>query len=180
MGGRSAKRWTAAEDYLIRDLYPDQDQDFMALALPGRSYAAIACRAYGLGVPKSKKRLAEMGRTGMNKVRAKYGDEYWRKPIGATHNRGCYTAVKVAEPDIWVSLHRYTWELVNGPIPEGLMVAAKDGNLRNAAIDNLCLRTFGENQVRRRYKNLPEEIVDILHLQNEIKKIIKKRVNHEE
>ena len=151
----------------------------MALALPGRSYSAIACRAYGLGVPKSNGRLAEMGRTGMNKVRAKYGDEYWRKPIGATHNRGRYTAVKVAEPDTWVPLHNHAWEQVNGPIPEGLIVAAIDGNLRNAAIENLCLRTFGENQIRCRYKAYPSEIVDILHLQNELKKIIRKRINHE-
>ncbi|MEA9994283.1 HNH endonuclease signature motif containing protein [Pseudomonas sp. 10B1] len=173
-------RWSEAEDCLIEDHYPDQDQDFMALALPGRSYSAIACRAYGLGVPKSKKRLAAMGRASMDKVRAKFGDEYWRKPIGATHNRGRYTAVKVAEPDTWVPLHNYTWEQVNGPIPEGLIVAAIDGNLRNVAIGNLCLRSFGENQIRYRYKRFPSEIVDILHLQNELKKIIKKRIDHEE
>lgn len=62
-----------------------------------------------------------------------------------------------------------------------MIVAAKDGNVRNTELDNLCLRTFSENQLRRNkhYKDLPEEIVDILHLQNELKKEIKRKTRNE-
>lgn len=58
-------------------------------------------------------------------------------------------------------------------------MAAKDGNVQNIELDNLCLRTLSENQVRRhaKHKDLPEELIDILHLQNEIKKEIKRRAS---
>ena len=89
--------------------------------------------------------------------------------------------VKIAQPDVWKPLHTHVWELANGPVPEGMIVAAKDGNVRNTDLANLCLRTFAENQLRRNthYRDLPEELIDILHLQNEIKKTIKRKRSNE-
>ncbi|XBG31085.1 HNH endonuclease [Pseudomonas sp. 13.2] len=59
-----------------------------------------------------------------------------------------------------------------------MIVAAKDGNVQNVNLDNLCLRTRAEHQLRNNhhYRGLPEEIVDILHLQNELKKEIRGRL----
>ena len=95
------------------------------------------------------------------------------------HRKGRYILVKVAQPDVWKPLHTHAWEQANGPVPEGMIVAAKDGNVQNIELDNLCLRTLSENQVRRhaKHKDLPEELIDILHLQNEIKKEIKRRAS---
>ena len=39
----------------------------------------------------------------------------------------------------WVLLHRYIWEQVNGPIPDGFNVQFKDGNSIKCNIENLYL-----------------------------------------
>lgn len=44
----------------------------------------------------------------------------------------------------WKYLSRYTWEQHNGPIPEGMCVAFKDGDSLNCDISNLILMTRGE------------------------------------
>lgn len=184
MGGRNTKRWTTVEDALVIQLYSDHGHDFLSLILPGRSYHAITLRAKGLGVRKSKAHRSEASRKSFIEACERRGVAPGQapRPIGATHRKGRYILVKVAQPDVWKTMHTHVWEQANGPLPEGMIVAAKDGNVKNTDLANLCLRTFAENQLRRNqhYKNLPEEIVDILHLQNELKKTIKKRVTHEE
>lgn len=45
----------------------------------------------------------------------------------------------------WEMLHRAVWEEHNGPIPEGMMVAFKDGNTENCDIGNLILIDMAEN-----------------------------------
>ncbi|MBA1299356.1 HNH endonuclease [Pseudomonas carnis] len=176
-GGRKRVRWTEAEDATLRSLYPDNNPEVLAQALPGRTYSSLITRAHTLGVGKSQKYLREAGVSSMKLGVERYGKELWEKPIGATYDNGDRTLVKVASPDVWRPLHNQVWEQANGPIPEGLLVVAKDGNLKNVDLQNLCLRTFSEHVVRccPNYRHLPEEIVDILHLQNEIKKEIKRR-----
>lgn len=50
-----------------------------------------------------------------------------------------------AQWDRWEFLHRTVWEEHNGPIPDGMYVAFKDGNKTNCDIDNLMLITRAEN-----------------------------------
>lgn len=45
----------------------------------------------------------------------------------------------------WEMLHRAIWEEHNGPIPEGMVVAFKDGDKENCDIENLMLITNGEH-----------------------------------
>lgn len=170
-------RWTEAEDATLRSLYADSSPATLGQELPGRTYSSIITRAHALSVSKSQKYLREVGQASMKIGVERFGKELWEKPIGSTRNNGDRTLLKVASPDVWVALHIYVWEQANGPVPEGLMVVAKDGNLKNADLKNLCLRTFSEHVVRccPNYRHLPEEVVDILHLQNEIKKEIKRR-----
>ena len=176
-GGRKRVRWTKEEDETLLKLYADAKPDKLAKQLPGRTLSSITNRAHTLGVGKSQKYLREVGISSMKLGVERYGKELWEKPIGATYDNGDRTLVKVASPDVWRPLHNQVWEQANGPIPEGLLVVAKDGNLKNVDLQNLCLRTFSEHVVRScpNYRHLPEEIVDILHLQNEIKKEIKRR-----
>jgi len=175
--GRTRARWTEQEDETIRKLYADATPETLAQQLPGRTLSSITTRAHLLGVGKSQKYLREVGVASMKLGVERYGKELWEKPIGSTYDNGDRTLVKVASPDVWRPLHNQVWEQANGQIPEGLLVVAKDGNLKNVDLQNLCLRTFSEHVVRccPRYRHLPEEMVDILHLQNEIKKEIKRR-----
>ena len=45
----------------------------------------------------------------------------------------------------WEFLHRAIWEEHNGPIPEGMVVAFKDSNPENCAIDNLMVISKAEH-----------------------------------
>lgn len=175
--GRRRARWTRKEDEILRGLYADASPATLAQQLPGRTHSSITTRAHLLGLGKSEQYLREVGSASMKLGLELYGRELWEKPIGSTYNNGDRTLIKVASPDVWRPLHNHVWELANGPIPEGLIVVAKDGNLKNVDLQNLCLRTFSEHVVRccPNYRHLPEVIVDILHLQNELKKEIKRK-----
>ncbi|HGY9632391.1 HNH endonuclease signature motif containing protein [Pseudomonas monteilii] len=177
------KRWAEAEDDLLRQLYPNKTNKELCLLLPGRTKTAITLRAALFGLVKTDAHRSETHRRILlARLEAKGGQICQDpRPVGATHRKGRYTLIKVAQPDVWKPLHIYTWEQANGPVPEGMIVAAKDGNVQNTNLANLCLRTRAEHQLRNNhhYKGLPEEIVDILHLQNELKKEIKRKTRNE-
>ena len=48
----------------------------------------------------------------------------------------------------WVYLSRWTWEQYYGPIPKGMLVAFKDKNTLNCAVENLELITRKQNALR--------------------------------
>lgn len=180
---RQVRRWTVAEDALVKQFYADKGNDFMTSILPGRTVDAICQRAMGMGIRKTHEHRSAASRRSFLAACEARGVPPGQqpRPVGSTHRKGRYILVKVAQPDVWKPLHTHVWELANGPVPEGMIVAAKDGNVRNTDLANLCLRTFAENQLRRNthYKDLPEELIDILHLQNEIKKTIKRKRGNE-
>lgn len=71
-------------------------------------------------------------------------------PIGSVvTNRYGYKLRKVrmkgSQWERWEFLHRAVWEEHNGPIPEGMLVAFRDGDRSNCSIENLVLVTPGEN-----------------------------------
>ena len=87
------------------------------------------------------------------------------KPVGTiaertNYKRGrAYLYIKIAEPGIWVHLHRYNWEKVHGPVPKGMNLVFKDGNYRNCQVDNLELITREENMRRNTIHNrYPEDL----------------------
>lgn len=170
------KRWTEAEDKLLREKYPSSTEAELCEILPGRSSASIACRASGFGLAKSEKYMAKV-----NGQRASRLTGPPPRPIGSTHRKGRYTLIKIGMPDEWEPLHIHVWKKHHGEVPDGMKVCAIDGNPSNAVIENLVLRTFAEHQVKthHHYKDLPEEIVEILHLQNEIKKAVRGKRRNE-
>lgn len=180
---RQTKRWSPAEDQIVRQFYADKNDQFLTFALPGRTPDAICQRAAGMGIRKSKASRSEAYRRAYLRQIEKNGTHPGKsiRPIGSTHQKGRYILIKVADPDVWKPLHRHVWEQAHGPVPEGMIVAAKDGNVRNAVLENLCLRTPAEHQLRsnHNYRDLPEELVDVLHLQNEIRKAIKRKKGNE-
>ena len=48
----------------------------------------------------------------------------------------------------WELYHRHLWEQANGQIPDGHVIAFKDGNSLNCTIENLQLLTMAENSIR--------------------------------
>lgn len=73
------------------------------------------------------------------------------RPLGSIYiDKDGYKLIKVREDgkrrcDNWKPLNRVIWEQNFGPIPEGMVVAYKDGNRENDSPDNLMLITRGEN-----------------------------------
>ena len=53
-------------------------------------------------------------------------------------------------------MHRYVWEQANGEVPEGYVVAFRDGNRRNCSLDNLYLLSRADNARRRASEETPE------------------------
>lgn len=72
----------------------------------------------------------------------------------------------------WVLLHRYLWEQVRGPIPEGMNVQFKDGNSRNCTIENLELVSKGENMQRNTLHQWQPLLKEQIKLINKINKKI--------
>lgn len=84
------------------------------------------------------------------------------KPIGSERicSKDGYILVKVTEgqPLNYKHKHRIVWEEHNGPIPEGMRIAFKDGNKLNCSIKNLELVTAAELMSRNTVHNYPPEV----------------------
>ena len=116
-----------------------------------------------------------------------------RKPLGHERidPRYGYVLIKVAEknpntgfPTRYKHKHVHIWELENGPVPEGMVVAFKNGDPACCEIDNLMLISRAEllNLNHHGYKEIPAElkpsVLALVKLQSktgEKKKILKKR-----
>lgn len=53
--------------------------------------------------------------------------------------------------------HRHVWEQHHGPVPDGYVVAFRDGNRQNCDIENLCLLSRADNARRRTEEETPEQ-----------------------
>ncbi len=87
------------------------------------------------------------GLTSANKTSFKKGRPTWNaKPLG--YERICskdgYVLVKIGEPDKFGLKHRIVWEKVNGPIPEGQVIAFKNQDKTDCRIENLILMSKAE------------------------------------
>lgn len=75
----------------------------------------------------------------------------------------------------WEFLHKTVWEENNGPIPEGMVVSFKDGNITNLDINNLMLISKSENMAlnKRGYRfkdpELTETGLNLIKLESAVK-----------
>lgn len=66
-------------------------------------------------------------------------------PVGTEIvTRDGYLRRKVAEPNVWQSVHVLNWEAVHGPVPEGYVLLFKDRDSSNCELSNLMLVTRSE------------------------------------
>ena len=116
-----------------------------------------------------------------------------RKPLGHERidPRDGYIMIKVAEknphtgwPTRYKHKHVHIWEQENGPVPEGMIVAFKDGDPGYCEMDNLMLISMAEllNLNHHGYKAIPAElkpsVLALSKLQVKTHSLKKRRVNH--
>ena len=97
------------------------------------------------------------------------------QPIGTIHQRKdtggkMYQYIKLSDSN-WQLLNRYTWEMHNGPIPKGMIIVYKDGNLNND-INNLVMITKKENMARNTIQRYPAELQNVMKLKCKLIKTI--------
>lgn len=83
-----------------------------------------------------------------------------------------YKWIRISEGN-WEHLHRYNYKKHFGEIPEGMMVAFKNGDTLDCNLDNLELITREENMMRNTIHNYPEELRQNIRLTAKLKRKIK-------
>lgn len=78
--------------------------------------------------------------------------------VGTERVRSGYIEIKTAEPATWKAKQVHIWEQVNGPLPDSLVVAFKDGNNRNFELKNLEAVSRAEVMSRNTINRYPPEL----------------------
>lgn len=79
----------------------------------------------------------------------------------------------------WELLQRKIWADTYGPIPEGMVIAFKDGDTMNCQIENLEMLSYQENMIRNSIHRYPEEIVNTIRTITMLDRRIKKLASNE-
>lgn len=101
------------------------------------------------------------------------------KPIGYECVRDGYLVRKINN-DLplhrrWRAVHLIEWEAIHGPVPDGHVLAFRDGNRMNRAADNLVLVSRGALLQRNSIHNYPPELADSMRLVGRIKREVRKQ-----
>ena len=88
------------------------------------------------------------------------------RPVGFERlDKNGYVWAKIAGQRTMTLKHRWVWKTQNGKIPEGYVVAFKDGNRQNCDISNLYLLSKADNA-----RNIYKRSSDVSSKRNETKK----------
>ena len=94
-------------------------------------------------------------------------------PIGSIRNINNYNEIKYVNHK-WISLARYNWEQVHGPVPGDMCVFKLDGDKYNDDISNLCLVSRKDlAMLNRNHAKLTPELKEVQILINQIKQKVK-------
>ena len=94
-------------------------------------------------------------------------------PIGSIRNINNYNEIKYKNHK-WISLARYNWEQVHGPVPGDMCVFKIDQDKYNDDISNLCLVSRKDlAKLNRNHAKLSPELKEVQILINQIKQKVK-------
>jgi hypothetical protein len=160
--------WTVDDDAMLRASYDRERTTDLALRL-GRAVSAVYKRAENLGLskPRIKPRASNAA------------------PIGTIRRAGRqgYQFIKVKPggwPNAWRRLHHVEWETANGPIPDGYVIAFRDGNVENIDIDNLEL--VHKDEWIKRYipeHTMPPELAEVIRLKASLTRTLNQQKDKE-
>lgn len=133
---------------------------------------------------KGKKQVEFMSKESIEKTKAtrfkkgqKIHNEKLDRTVTIRSSKGYpYRYIKMSNSN-WMLYHRYVWEQINGPVPEGYNVVFKDRNQENCQIENLELISLEENMSRNTIMRFPPELIETIKLQRKLEKLIIKS-NH--
>ena len=95
------------------------------------------------------------------------------REIGSTRFINDYTEIKIKYHK-WISLARYNWEQVHGPVSKEMCVFKLDGDKYNDDISNLCLVSRKDlAMLNRNHAKLTPELKEVQILINQIKQKVK-------
>ena len=179
------RRWTEREDELLRQLYPERPNAYLA-EIFHRSKKSVQHRAFVLRIqktPEFAKQQLEKGwfpkghipfnkgkkwehymsaEGAKNAAKTQFGGPpHNTRPDGyeilrAEHHGKRYWWIKPSDGRRMMPKHRYLWEMAYGKPPRGFNVQFKDGNPLNCVLENLYLIPR-DKQVRENYDRLSAE-----------------------
>ena len=116
----------------------------------------------------------------MAETQFKPGASLNKMALGSTRLIDGYLYRKISEiPKVpsarnWRLEHYLVWEAVNGPVPEGHALVFRDRDRSNIALENLELITRAELARRNSIHQLPEDLKEVIRLNSQIKRRIRK------
>lgn len=168
-------KWTQAHIAYLKENFAHTSFSQMAAYL-GVSQGSVAAKVFTLGLKRTKEQqqaiakkynggIFQKGHTPANKGqkgrRVSIATEFKKGHLPAgtlqdgaitlrTDKRGvAYYHIRITLSR-WVALHRHLWQQAHGPIPQGYIVAFKDGVTTHCCLSNLVLLTKKENMDRNR------------------------------
>lgn len=199
-GIRAARiEWTAQHDALLAQRYPNEKAGAIASDM-GRTVHCIYARATKLKLCKSAEFFASAasGRTNGSQgaaTRFNKGGTSWNKdkkglqiggietrfkagqmphnhmPVGSEKLADGYVWVKLAEPKTWKQKHHLVWKAAHGSYPpKGFLLAFRDGNQQNTALENLELISRQEWMRRNTIHQYPEPLKEVIRLSAKLRR----------
>lgn len=104
---------------------------------------------------------------GMKPINALYDGKITIRHSQVNKGERPYKYIRTS-PGVWRLFHHVVWEQVNGPIPEGYVIAFKDGDSLNTNRNNLELITYAENMLRNSKHQYPKEIIPSMILTKQL------------
>jgi hypothetical protein len=192
-------KWTFEQDAILTQRYPNEKAAIIAMDL-GRAVHSIYARAKQLKLRKSVEFLASeasgrtngsqgaatrfskggaswnLGKKGLDiggkETRFKLGQmPHNHMAVGSEKIADGYVWVKLAEPKTWKQKHHLVWKEAHGDYPpKGFVLAFKDGNRMNVALENLELLSRQDWIQRHTIHQYPEPLKEVIRLSAKLRR----------
>ncbi|MFC4822244.1 HNH endonuclease signature motif containing protein [Dokdonella ginsengisoli] len=173
---RRCFRWSDLDRKLLRELYNDANNRVLAVVL-GRSLKQVESEAARMGLRKNRTCLRKYCHPG--KFKQGHPGVHARE-IGEERLQGGWRMTKVAEEPgahrrNWRRSHILVWEQANGCVPQGHVLAFRDGDRSHIHLDNIELVAKSEALRRNLFSHYPPELWDAMQGLRQLRRAIQER-----